>query len=57
MYGQSIAECKLKQPDNLNRPQKHKEPKNLSFITWKKIKFYQTKILKSINSSEKTTYR
>ena len=34
-YGQSIAECKQKQQDNLKKPQKHKEP-NKTFYQYMK---------------------
>ena len=44
-YGHIISECRQKQQDNQNKPQKHKEP-NKSFYQYmkKKTKNYQTKI-------------
>ena len=43
--GVVIADCRQKQQDNQNKPQKHKEP-NKSFYQYmkKKIKTYQTRI-------------
>ena len=45
-YGHSIADCGQKQPVNINRPQKHSEPSKSFYHYLKKIKVYQTKLLK-----------
>ena len=43
-YGHSISECRQKQQDNQNKPQKHTEPNKSFYQYMKKIKIYQTKI-------------
>ena len=46
-YGQSIAECRQKQQDHLNRPPKQREPKECFYQNMKKkIKSDQIKIFK-----------
>ena len=42
-YGHSISECRQKQQDNQNKPQKHKEPIKSFYHYMKKIKIYQTR--------------
>ena len=52
-YGHSIAECRQKQQDNQNKPQKHKEP-NKSFCQYmKKDRYLPNKNIYSNNSSGK----
>ena len=43
-YGHSIFECRQKQQDNQNKPQKHKEPNKSFYQYMKKTKIYQTKL-------------
>ena len=43
-YGHSIAECRQKQQDNQNKPQKYKEPSKSFYQYMKRIKIYQTKM-------------
>ena len=43
-YGHSISECRQKQQDNQNKPQKHKEPSKSFYQYMNKIKTYQTKM-------------
>ena len=51
-YGHSIVECRQKQQDNQNKPQKYKEP-NKSFYQYiKKDKIYQTKMYTVITALE-----
>ena len=50
IYGHSIAECRQKQHDNQNKPQKYNEP-NKSFYQYiKKSKIYQTKLYTAITA-------
>ena len=42
-YGHSFAECRQKQQDNQNKPQKYKEPNKSFYQYMKKAKIYQTK--------------
>ena len=42
-YGHSISECRQKQQDNQNKPQKHKDQINRSINIKKKIRIYQKK--------------
>ena len=52
-YGHSIAECRKKQQDNQNKPQKYKEP-NKSFYQYiKKDQNLPNKNIHNNNSSEK----
>ena len=52
-YGHSIAECRQKQQDNQNKPQKHKEPNKSFYQYTKKDQKLPNKNIYSINSSEK----
>ena len=52
-YGQSIAECKQKQQDNLKKPQKHKEPKISFYQYMKEDQSLPKKNIRSNNSSGK----
>ena len=53
-YGHSIAECRQKQQDNQNEPQKHKEPNTSFYQYMKKDQNLQNKNIYSNNSSGKT---
>ena len=44
-YGHSIAECRQKQQDNQNKPQKHKEPNTPFFQYMKKDQYLPNKNL------------
>ena len=52
-YGQSIAECRQKQQDNQNKPQKHKEPNKSFYQYMKKDQNLPNKNNSSKNSSGK----
>ena len=52
IYGSSIARCSQKQQDNLNRPQKRREPNKLSYQYIKKIRMYQIQKFKLKLSQE-----
>ena len=48
-YGQSIAECRQKQQDHLNRPPKQREPKECFYQNMKK----RSKVTKSYKNIQK----
>ena len=50
-YGQSIAECRQKQQDNQNKPQKYKEPNKSFYQYMKKDQNLSNKNIHSNNSS------
>ena len=50
-YGHSISECRQKQQDNQNKPQKHKEPNKSFYQYMKKDQNLPYKIIYSNNSS------
>ena len=52
-YGHSIAECRQKQQDNQNKPQKHKEPSKSFYQYMKKDQNLPNKNIYSNNSSGK----
>ena len=52
-YGHSIAECRQKQQDNQNKPQKYKEPNKLFYQYMKKDQNLPNKNIHSNNSSGK----
>ena len=52
-YGHSIAECKQKQQDNQNKPQKHKEPNKSFYQYMKKDQNLPNKNIYRNNSSGK----
>ena len=52
-YGHSIAECRQKQQDNQNKPQKHKEPNKSFYQYMKKDQNLPNKKIHSNNSSGK----
>ena len=52
-YGHSIAECRQKQQDNQNKPQKHKEPSKSFYQYMKKVQNLPNKNIYSNNSSGK----
>ena len=52
-YGHSIAECRQKQQDNQNKPQKHKEPNKSFYQYMKKDQNLPNKNIYSNNSSGK----
>ena len=52
-YGHSIAECRQKQQDNQNKPQKHKEPNKSFYQYMKKDQILPNKNIYSNNSSSK----
>ena len=52
-YGHSIAECKQKQQDNQNKPQKYKEPNKSFYQYMKKDQNLPNKNIHSNNSSGK----
>ena len=52
-YGHSIAECRKKQQDNQNKPQKHKEPNKSFYQYMKKDQNLPNKNTHSNNSSRK----
>ena len=52
-YGQSIAECRQKQQDNQNKPQKYKEPNKSFYQYMKKDQTLPNKNIHSNNSSGK----
>ena len=52
-YGHSIAECRQKQQDNQNKPQKHKEPNKSFYQYMKKDQNLPNKNIHSNNSSGK----
>ena len=54
-YGHSISECRQKQQDNHNKPQKHNEPIKSFYQYMKKDQNLTNKIIYSNNNSEKTT--
>ena len=52
-YGHSIADCRQKQQDNQNKPQKHQEPNKSFYQYMKKDQNLPNKNIYSNNSSEK----
>ena len=52
-HGHSIAECRQKQQDNQNKPQKHKEPNKSFYQYMKKDQNLSNKNIHSNNSSRK----
>ena len=52
-YGHSIAECRQKQQDNQNKPQKYKEPNKSFYQYMKKDQNLPNKNINSNNSSGK----
>ena len=52
-YGHSISECRQKQQDNQNKPQKHNEPNKSFYQYMKKDQNLPNKNIYSNNSSEK----
>ena len=52
-YGHSIAESRLKQQNNSNRPPKYQKPNKYFYQYMKKTRVYHTKTLKLKNSSGK----
>ena len=53
-YGHSIAECRQKQQDNQNKPQKHREPNKSFYQYMKKGQTLPTKNIHSYISSRKS---